>query len=141
MKLISTSLSKKKVLNQYNFNSIDTNTIYLQQYIDIIGNYGQKWPFIKVYMVENDRLLHLLLNDTTGELYTSRRLNIVNRSQLSIPRNPTFGKKQFFGFKNYSFQWEMLYFILIKITHLQSLKHRLSGMTHIKTEELLKLSL
>ena len=33
---------EKKVLNQYNFNSIDTNTIYLQQYIDIIGNYGQE---------------------------------------------------------------------------------------------------
>ena len=47
-------------------------------------------------------------------------------------------KKQFFGFKNYSFQWVMLYFILIKITHLQDLRHSPSEMTHIKTEALRK---
>ncbi len=46
-------------------------------------------------MVENDRLRLELLSESTGELYSSRRLNIVNKSQLSIPRNPTFGKKQF----------------------------------------------
>jgi len=42
MKLINISLSKKKTLNQYNFISIDTNTIYLQQYMDIVGIYGQE---------------------------------------------------------------------------------------------------
>ena len=33
---------EKKVLNQYNFDSIDTNTIYLQQYKEIVCIYGQK---------------------------------------------------------------------------------------------------
>ena len=33
---------EKKVVNQYNFDSIDTNTIYLQQYKEIVCIYGQK---------------------------------------------------------------------------------------------------
>jgi len=41
MNLINTNLSLEKVL-QYNFNSIDTNTTYLQQYKYIVGIYGQK---------------------------------------------------------------------------------------------------
>jgi len=36
------SNEEKKVLNQYNFDSIDTNTIYLQQYKEIVCIYGQK---------------------------------------------------------------------------------------------------
>ena len=46
-------------------------------------------------MVEKDRLRVEILSENTGELYSSRRLNIVNRSQLSIPSDPIFGKKQF----------------------------------------------
>jgi len=41
MNLINTNLSLEKVL-QYNFNSIDTNTTYPQQYKDIVGIHGQK---------------------------------------------------------------------------------------------------
>ena len=41
MKLINTDLSLEEVL-QYNFNSIDTNTTYIQQYKDIVGIQGQK---------------------------------------------------------------------------------------------------
>ncbi|MBG28386.1 MAG: hypothetical protein CMI31_00050 [Opitutae bacterium] len=33
---------EKRVVNQYNFNSIDTNTIYLQQYKKIKGIKSQK---------------------------------------------------------------------------------------------------
>jgi len=39
MKLTNAILSKK--VRQINI-SIDTNTIYLQQYIDIVGIYGQE---------------------------------------------------------------------------------------------------
>ena len=46
-------------------------------------------------MVEKDRLRSEILSENTGEVYSSRRLNIVNRSQLSIPSDPIFGKKQF----------------------------------------------
>ena len=46
-------------------------------------------------MVEKDRLRTEILSENTGEVYSSRRLNIVNRSQLSIPSDPIFGKKQF----------------------------------------------
>ena len=99
MKLINTSLSKEKVLNQYNFNSIDTNTIYLQQYIGIVGIYGQKWPFIKVYMVENDRLRVELVSESSGEVYSSRRLNNVNVLKLIIPNDPIFKNKQFFPYQ------------------------------------------
>jgi len=41
MNLINTDLSLEEVL-EYNFNSIDTNTTYLQQYKDIVGIHGQK---------------------------------------------------------------------------------------------------
>ena len=46
-------------------------------------------------MVEKDRLRAEILSENTGEVYSSRRLNIVNRSQLSIPNDPIFKKKQF----------------------------------------------
>ena len=41
MNLINTDLSLEEVL-QYNFNSIDTNTTHLQQYLDITGINGEK---------------------------------------------------------------------------------------------------
>jgi len=41
MNLINTDLSLEEVL-EYNFNSIDTNTTYLQQYKDIACIHGQK---------------------------------------------------------------------------------------------------
>ena len=96
MNLINTDLSLEEVL-QYNFNSIDTNTTYLQQYKDIAGIHGQKWPFIKVYMVENDRLLLEVVVATTGEVLSSRGINNVNVLKLTIPKNPIFKNKQFFS--------------------------------------------
>ena len=75
--------------------TIDTNTIYLQQYIDIVGIYGQEWPFIKVFMVEKDRLMAEILSENTGEVYSSRSVNILNQLKLIIPVDPIFKNKQF----------------------------------------------
>ena len=46
-------------------------------------------------MVENERLRHELVSESTGEVYSSRRINNVNKVQLSIPVERQFGKNRF----------------------------------------------
>ena len=46
-------------------------------------------------MAENDRLRLELLNDSTGEVLSSRPLNNVKVLKLTIPKNPIFKHKQF----------------------------------------------
>lgn len=46
-------------------------------------------------MVENERLRYELVSESTGELYNSRRLNNINRLELSIPNEPMFGRNRF----------------------------------------------
>ena len=46
-------------------------------------------------MVENDRLRLEVISESSGEVYSSRRINNVNRLQLSIPIERRFGKNRF----------------------------------------------
>ena len=46
-------------------------------------------------MVENDRLRVELVSESSGEVYSSRRLNNVNVLKLIIPNDPIFKNKQF----------------------------------------------
>jgi len=46
-------------------------------------------------MVENERLRYELVSESTGEVYSSRRLNNINRLELSIPNEPMFGRNRF----------------------------------------------
>ena len=46
-------------------------------------------------MVENDRLMHQVVSETTGELLNSKSVNILNQLKLIIPVDPIFKNKQF----------------------------------------------
>ena len=46
-------------------------------------------------MVENDRLRLEVISESSGEVYSSIRINNVNRLQLSIPIERRFGKNRF----------------------------------------------
>ena len=46
-------------------------------------------------MVENDRLRHQVVSESTGEVYSSRSVNISNQLKLIIPVNSIFKNKQF----------------------------------------------
>lgn len=46
-------------------------------------------------MAENDRLRHEVVSESTGEVYSSRSVNILNQLKLIIPVDPIFKNKQF----------------------------------------------
>jgi len=46
-------------------------------------------------MVENDRLWHEVVSESTGEVYSSRNVNIANQLKLTIPINTMFKRNQF----------------------------------------------